>query len=174
MSKDVKKLVFYAMAIALTCVATMALAMPNFLVVNGYINLGDTMVILSGLIFGRVGGMIAGGIGSALADILLAFPLYAPITLLVKGLEGFIAGLFKNKKKKKYIGLVAILSAIWMVVGYFLFEMIFLYGFKGAIANLVGNLTQALVGALLATIIYHSLDKIGLLVRLDAYFSENK
>lgn len=53
-------------------------------------------------------------------------------------------------------------------------QMIFLYGFKGAIANLVGNLTQALVGALLATIIYHSLDKIGLLTKLDAYFANNK
>lgn len=174
MSKDVKRLVFYAMAIALTCVATMALAIPNFLLVNGYINLGDAMVILSGLIFGRIGGMVAGGVGSALADILLAFPLYAPITLVVKGLEGFIAGLFKGKIPKKYVGLLAVLSAIWMVVGYFLFEMIFLYGFKGAIANLVGNLIQALVGALLATLIYHSLDRIGLIVKLDAYFAGKK
>jgi len=51
------------------------------------------MVFFSALTFGWRAGMICGGVGSAAADILLGSGIYAPITLVAKGAEGFLAGI---------------------------------------------------------------------------------
>jgi uncharacterized membrane protein len=50
------------------------------------------MVILIGMFYGGYFGLIAGGIGSSLADILLEYSGFAPITFIAKGIEGFIVG----------------------------------------------------------------------------------
>ncbi len=42
-----------------------------------------------------------GGLGSALADILLSYTHYAPITFIVKGIEGYIAGTLLEKKYRQ-------------------------------------------------------------------------
>lgn len=56
---------------------------------KGYVNIGDTVVLLSGVLFGPLTGLAAGGLGSALADLLLGYGFWAPWTLLIKGLEGW-------------------------------------------------------------------------------------
>jgi len=59
---------------------------------KGYFNFGDIAVVFSGLFLGWRGGAVAGGIGSALADIVGGFAVFSPLTLLAKGLEGMICG----------------------------------------------------------------------------------
>jgi uncharacterized membrane protein len=58
---------------------------------RGYFNFGDVAVVFSGLVLGSLSrrnsfwwGAGAGGIGSALADIVGGFGMFAPITLLPK------------------------------------------------------------------------------------------
>ena len=80
---------------ALATITTLVLTIP-YPVTNGYFNLGDTIVMLGGLILGPIGGFIVGGVGSALADMIVA-PIYAPITLVVKGFEGMAVGFFCSK-----------------------------------------------------------------------------
>jgi uncharacterized membrane protein len=58
---------------------------------NGYFDVGEIMVYTTALLFGPYVGGFAGGVGSALSDAILA-PQYAPGTLVIKGLEGFIVG----------------------------------------------------------------------------------
>ena len=72
---------------AMTTVATTILIVPNP-ATGGYFNLGDTFVMLSGFLLGPLGGFIAGGVGSAMGDIALGYFPWAPITFVVKGLEG--------------------------------------------------------------------------------------
>ena len=81
---------------ALVCVATMmfVLYVPA---TEGYFNLGETMVYTTAILFGPYVGAIAGGLGSALADLLLGFSIYAPATLVIKGAEGFIVGLLTRR-----------------------------------------------------------------------------
>ncbi len=76
---------------ALCCIVTMMfqIYVPA---TYGYFNLGEIAVFISALLFGPVVGAIAGGVGSMTADILLGFPVYAPATLIIKGLEGFVVG----------------------------------------------------------------------------------
>ena len=59
---------------------------------NGYFNVGEIMVYTSALLMGPYVGAFAGGVGSMLSDLSLGYPYYAPGTLLIKGLEGFIVG----------------------------------------------------------------------------------
>jgi len=59
---------------------------------QGYFNVGEIMVYTSALLMGPYVGAFAGGVGSMLSDLSLGYPYYAPGTLMIKGLEGFIVG----------------------------------------------------------------------------------
>ncbi|MGQ9507405.1 MAG: ECF transporter S component [Candidatus Bathycorpusculaceae bacterium] len=82
---------------ALTCVATMSftLYVPS---TKGFFNIGETMVYITALLFGPLIGAFAGGVGSAIADILLGYYYYAPATLVIKAVEGGIVGFLGRKK----------------------------------------------------------------------------
>ena len=59
---------------------------------TGYFNVGEIMVYTSALLMGPYVGAFAGGVGSMMSDLSLGYPYYAPGTLVIKGLEGFIVG----------------------------------------------------------------------------------
>ncbi|MFX1570439.1 MAG: ECF transporter S component [Promethearchaeota archaeon] len=129
---------------ALICVLTIIIRIP-IPITTGYINIGDFGVMLSGLYFGPIIGGLAGGIGSAIADI-IGFPQFAIPTLIIKGLEGFIVGLISNPKKKvlkiDYRDIIAvIIGGFIMITGYFLVELP-IYGVGAALFELPGNLFQ--------------------------------
>lgn len=63
--KKIRKLVLAALLAALVCVATMVVQIPSPM--QGYVNLGDCFVLLSGWLLGPWYGFAAGGIGSMLA-----------------------------------------------------------------------------------------------------------
>ena len=97
------KIALYGMFMALNTVSTMIISIPS-IATQGYINLGDAFVILSGLVLGPFGGLVVGGIGSALADILLGYAYYAPYTLIIKGLEGLIGvSIYRKVLKEKFL-----------------------------------------------------------------------
>jgi uncharacterized membrane protein len=83
---------------ALVCVATLVLVV-NIPATNGYFNIGEIMIYVAALLFGPLVGAFAGGVGAAIAD-LLAAPVFAPGTLVIKCCEGAIVG-FLNKKALK-------------------------------------------------------------------------
>ncbi|MBC7130700.1 ECF transporter S component, partial [Candidatus Bathyarchaeota archaeon] len=64
---------------------------------KGYFNIGETMVYTAALLFGPLVGGVAGGFGSMLADLLLGYYQYAPATLVIKAVEGYIVGLISLK-----------------------------------------------------------------------------
>ena len=76
---------------AMTVVTTVFTKIP-FPVILGYFNLGDTVVLIAGAAFGGYTGAFAGAVGSAAADLLTGGVIFAPITFLVKGAEGLVAG----------------------------------------------------------------------------------
>lgn len=133
---------------AAVCVATMVISIP-VPATSGYINVGDSMIFISALLFGaRIGG-IAGGIGSALADILLGFGNYAPFTLIIKGVEGVVVGHLSRKNSLIwYMGAVVAGGAI-MITGYFIVQAVLL-GIPNALGELPGNFFQAASGFIIA------------------------
>ncbi len=149
-------IVLVAVFSALTTVGTVAVAIPFMGL--GYLNFGDILVMTSGMVLGPIGGLIAGGLGSAMGDVILGYYHFAPITLVVKGLEGMIVGLFSRKSRQPnrlnggdVIGLG--LAAGVMLVGYFIAEFL-LYGLSYAFAEMVTiNLIQVGVGAVITAIV---------------------
>ena len=89
--KKVQKLVVSALMAALTYVATMVVQIPSPM--NGYVNLGDCFVLLSGWLLGPWYGGAAAGIGSMLTDLLSGYGYYAPGTFVIKGLDALVAAL---------------------------------------------------------------------------------
>jgi len=115
---------------ALTTAATMIIVVP-FPTSTGFLNFGDALVMLSGLLLGPLGGFFAGGVGSAVADVTLGYIQFAPITFVVKGCEGMIVGLASRQvgmtsrlTKLDIVGLVV--ASLVMMLGYFIGE-IFLF-----------------------------------------------
>ena len=99
MNNNLKKLILAALFAALSCVATMSIRIPTP-GTGGYIHPGDAIVILSGVILGPVWGFFAGGIGSALSDLIGGYFVYVPITFVIKGLVALVAGHLYQKSAK--------------------------------------------------------------------------
>ena len=130
---------------ALVAVGTLVVRIPNPM--GGYFKVGDVMIFVAALTFSPLIGGVAGGLGSAIADI-IGFPLFAVPTLVIKGLEGLIAGLITNKKSVFRDVLAVVLAGAEMISGYFLVEL-YLWGLGGALAEIPLNLLQIAVGGLI-------------------------
>ncbi|HNX38304.1 MAG TPA: ECF transporter S component [Candidatus Cloacimonadota bacterium] len=143
----------------LVTVATYLIRVP--LPGGGYFNFGDIAVIFAGLWGGKKLGLIAGGLGSAIAD-LIGFPVFAPITLIAKGGEGFLSGLAHGKKTIWRYSF-PIVGSLFMVVVYFLGTAILpMCGIANAIAEVPANLVQAVLGNIGARLLFMAVEKYGL------------
>lgn len=155
MKTSAKKLVLSAILTAFTVISTMFIRIPLPL---GYVNLGDVFVLLSAFLLSPLYAGLVAGVGSALAD-LLAFPLYAPGTFIIKGVMGVVAclvykSLNKMFKCKLFAEIVAgIVATLIMAFGYFLYEILFFESVAVCIVNVPWNLLQGTVGAVLSVLI---------------------
>ena len=161
-----KSLTFCAVFAALCCVGTLLIVIP--LPASGFFNTGDVFVLLAGWCLGPLYGAIAAATGSALADILSGYALYAPATFVIKGCVALVAytvcALCKKIIRKENLDILprvlsaAVAEAV-MVVGYFLFECL-LYTSLGAIPNLLGNTLQGVCCLVLASLLILALKPI--------------
>ena len=87
-SKEIAAMgVFTAFVAAATMVVNAYVAATG-----GYFNVGEIMVYTSAILMGPFVGSFAGGVGSMIADVSLGYTVFAPGTLVIKGIEGFIVG----------------------------------------------------------------------------------
>ncbi len=161
MNNKTEKVVFTALMASLVCVATMIIKIPSPL--NGYINLGDGIVLVCGWALSPLYGFLAAGIGSALADVISGYFVYAPVTFLIKGTMALIA-FFVHKWLVKKIGKFAsqliggILAEILMALGYFVYEGV-LYGFAPSFTNMPANAIQGAAGLVIGIILIRIFEK---------------
>ena len=90
-----KKLAINALAIALVCVSTMVIQIPIPL---GYMHLGNCCILLVSVYFGNMTGMLAGGIGSCLADLLSGYTQWIIPTLIIKGIMGLVIAMIAYRE----------------------------------------------------------------------------
>ena len=150
-TNQIKNLVFAALLAALACVATLVLTVPS--PTGGYMNLGDTVVVLSAYLLGPWWGAAAAGIGSMLADLFAGYPAYAPATLVIKAVMALLAAvLYKALSKKNWAFLVcAVAAEAVMVVGYWLYDGFLMGSVMGAAVGIPSNLVQAAFGLIAST-----------------------
>jgi len=152
-----RKVALGAMLAAAVALATMIhIPMPGMRI---YFNLGEGVIYVVAILLGARFGALSGGIGAALADLLLGYPLWAPLTLLFKGTEGAIVGLLAPKGRKTAI----LAGALVMIAGYTASAGL-LYGWKVAPIEFVTDLAQTGIGGAFALIFAPLLGK-----RLSAF-----
>jgi len=144
------KLALTAGLAATTTVATMLIQIP-IPPTRGYLNFGEILVFTSALLFGRYVGGLAGGIGSAVADIITGYGYFSPYTLIIKGLEGLLAGTIRDGKSTRRDMLGWFAGAVAMVTGYFLVETYVMgFGVPAALVEVPSNIIQVLSGGIIA------------------------
>ena len=161
MHSKIKRIVLAALLAALVYVATTIITIPSPL--KGYLNLGDCMVLLAGWMLPVGYGLLAAGLGSALADVGAGYFTYAPATFVIKGLMAVIVfACYKllspkiGKFPSQLIG--AVLAEILMVLGYYVFEG-FLYGFIPSAVNIPANAVQGAAGIVIGLLLIKALEK---------------
>lgn len=158
-------LVQMALMIAVTCTATMVIKVPTFLGV-GYVHLGDSMVFLAAILFGRKKGAITAAIGMSLADFLLGYAYYIPFTFVIKAIMAYIVATIafrRNYEGKNILNNIFgfAVGGAWMVFGYFLAKIVivqyivvkassFNESLMIAVASIQGDLAQAILGLIIA------------------------
>jgi len=165
-----------AALIAIMAVMTAVIAVLTFAVqipipaTGGYIHFGDVGVYFTSLAFGPVVGLVGGGLGCALADVLSGYAVWAPLTLVAHGLQGFIAGYFGKGKGLTRMLIGWGLGSVALIATYFLGEW-FMYGlgYGGALSEVGPNFIQEAVGGLIGIPLvlavrraYPPIDRIGL------------
>lgn len=153
-----RRIVLTAIFIALVYVATLIIQIP-IPGTSGYVNLGDSFILLSGYFFGPITGFIAGGFGSALTDLSTGYGFWAPFTLIIKGIIGLLMGYFKNRKLNVY--LLAVFAEIWMVIGYLLGGTILTGSLAVSLGSVPANSIQGIIGVVLFIILKEALEKMG-------------
>lgn len=158
-----KAIVFTALFAALTCAATMSLHIPTP-GTGGYIHPGDAIVIISGILLGPVYGAFAAGIGSALADFLVGYMIYVPITFFVKAVTALVSYFVYHHLLSKTSNIIirsiitGCFTTFTVVLGYCFFEY-FIYG-AGAFASIPANIVQGLSGLVISTLLLPLLSQV--------------
>jgi len=122
---------------------------------RGYINFGDVAIFFVAFIFGPVSAFFAGGLGTAIADLVGGYAQWAPISFLVHGLQGFLVGFVYNifTKENLHVNiflqgfLCFLVGALVMVSGYF-FAGLLMVGPGTALLEIPGNILQNLAGVI--------------------------
>ena len=172
MEDRIKRITACAMLAAMTAIATMVIKVPT-LGTNGYVNIGDALVIVSAWMLGNPYGALAAGLGSALADILSGYGSYAPATAVIKFVMAFVftliySAMSKDRSANIFASVVASLVAeIIMIAGYFLYESTVMgYGIAAS-ASVISNAIQGGVCMVLGNALIQLLAKV---VRRDGSF----
>lgn len=166
-----KKIVLNGLMIALVFLATFFTKVP-IPMTQGYFNIGDTVIIITAILLGRKSGLAVGAFGSMLADAAGGYYIFAPLTFVVKGLEGFIVGSIaageageKAGEARKILAVIA--GALVMVAGYFIGEACILgafdktLGLTAALTELPLNLLQGGISTVVGYVLVTLLEKVG-------------
>jgi len=160
-----KKINFIAIAlVVLIALITLFIRIP--LPSRGYFSLGDVAVVFSGLVLANANkktvllSFFVAAIGSAMADVVGGFAIFAPLTFFAKGLESMFVNLSFNRSPIiKYTFLF--FSAVAMVSVYFVFETLMPnIGLQLAVQEIIPNIVQAIGGIIGGMLTFKAYKKI--------------
>lgn len=161
-------LVMTAMLAALCTIATYIKVPAG----NGaMVHLGSAAIFTAAILFGGVKGGLAGGIGSAIFDIIGGFGPYTLWSFIIKGISGFLVGTIANSKVTKSIMgkltegkstrvittleiikniIATLVGATWTLLGYLVAWSVVLGGWEAALGNAPFSLLTSAAGIIVA------------------------
>lgn len=162
MKNNIKLLSLTAIFTAVIYLFTAYLHIPSH---TGYTHVGDAFIYLAACLLPTPYAVFAGSFSALLADCLTGFAIWAPASVIIKG----VSVLFFCRKGKiirvKNI-LAFVFSAFVCIGGYYLYEALIFSNFVSALAGIMGYITQSVLSGVLFIILGIALDKIDFKKRL--------
>lgn len=156
---------------AMVCMATSFLHIP--IVGGGYVHLGDTVIYLAAALLPMPYAMAAAAVGAGLADVLVA-PVWAPFTVVIKGVM-VLAFTAKNERLLcRRNGLATLIAGVIGVIGYYIAEVAIFWLSGGAfaavslaaLAAVPFNALQEVAGGVAFLLLAAALDRLEIKKRL--------
>jgi uncharacterized membrane protein len=160
----IRKLTLGGLMIALVFVTTFSIKIPVPFT-QGYIHGGDSMIFVAAILLGWKYGALAGGLGSALADLIGGYTHWVLPTLIIKTIMGALIGLIaqKSRNNKRLLSISQFLGMLvggtWMVLGYYGAAAIIYGSFIVPIYSIPWNILQFAIGLIIACLIIVALKK---------------
>ncbi|MCU0522599.1 MAG: ECF transporter S component [Anaerolineae bacterium] len=154
---NIRRITLTALMAALIFVLTTVPRIP-VPATGGYVHLGDAGIAFAAAAFGPWVAMAAGGLGTALAD-LLGFPQWAIFSLIVHGLQGLVMGMILHRGLNWIRAGIAAVASVGIVVGGYFLAGVVLQGAALAALEVVPNTIQALSGSIIGLPLYWAVRK---------------
>lgn len=154
-----KKICMTGLFMALICVSTLFFKVP---IPGGYAHLGNGFIFLAAALLGNTGGMIASGVGSALADLLGGWYMWILPTLIIKCIMGLVVAFIAPKKFTIMSPrtLIAIITGmVEMVAGYFLAGIFLMDTVAASATQIPGLVAEDIVGIVIFYLIGFAMEK---------------
>lgn len=161
-----KDLTISSLLIALVFIATKFINFRLPISVNGgLVHLGNTMLFTIAIVFGKKKGAIAGAFGMGIFDLVSGWLIWAPFTFIIRGVMGYIIGSIAysnyNKGEKLLWNIFAIIvSGIWMILGYYLAEVLIYGNYFSPLTSIPGNIIQIVLGIIIGIPLSEALIKL--------------
>ena len=152
-SFSTREIVFTGLMPALVFIATFV---PHIPIPLGYAHLGDAVIFLLALLVPRRPALIAACLGSALADLLGGFALWAVPTIVIK--YGMAEIVYRIAPQGRAIGqgrivTALLLSSLWMAFAYTLVGAVLYDGLIAALTSTPGLIVEGIVNSVIALLL---------------------
>ena len=141
---------------ALVFVITAYLHIPTY---NGYVHCGDGVIFIAACILPMPYSIAVGVLGAMLADLLTGYAIWAPGSMIIKGL---LALLFTCKSRKiitKRNLFMLLPAALISLAGYYLYEALITGNFIASLSGIPASLVQAAASSIVYAAIGFAMDK---------------
>ena len=141
---------------ALVFVITAYLHIPTY---NGYVHCGDGFIFIAACILPMPYSIIVGALGAMLADLLTGFVIWAPGSMIIKGLLAILFTCKSNKIITKRNLIMLLPAALISAVGYYLYEALITGSFIASLAGIPATLVQAAASSIVYVALGTAMDK---------------
>jgi uncharacterized membrane protein len=149
---DIRRITLTALMAALIFVLTYVPAIP--LGTGGFVHLGDVGITFAAAAFGPWVAMVAGGLGTAFADVALGYAQWAFFSFIVHGLQGAALGLIIRKRLTWLTAVLSTIASVVILVGGYFLAGIIVQGLATSLLDIPMNAIQALSGSLVGLPLY--------------------
>ena len=141
---------------ALVFVITAYLHIPTY---NGYVHCGDGVIFLAACVLPMPYSIIVGALGAMLADLLTGFAIWAPGSMIIKGLLALLFTCKSNKILTKRNLVMLLPAALISTVGYYIYEALITGSFIASLSGIPGSIIQAVASSILFIVAGLAMDK---------------
>ena len=144
---------------ALVFVVTAYLHIPTY---NGYVHCGDGFIFIAASILPMPYAIAVGVLGAMLADLVTGYAIWAPGSMIIKGLLALLFTCKANKIITKRNLIMLLPAALISAAGYYLYEVLITGSFLASLSGIPGSLIQALTSSIIYVVLGTAMDKYNL------------